>query len=61
MTIETMTREDFFTACPEELHEQMREELAQWENGDLCKWITCTVDSMGRIDSTASPRPGNIA
>ena len=58
-TTEILTREDFFIACPEELHDQMAEELDQWAMGANCRRVECTVDSLGRIDCESSPRPAD--
>ena len=35
------------------------DELAQWNNGNVCNKIAVSLDSLGRLDSQSSPRPAD--
>ena len=37
--------------------DDLRDELAEWEDGDTCENIEVTLGSLGRLDSESSPRP----
>ena len=54
---ETMARAGFEAYCPEELYDELMAALNEWEGGDTCTHITCTVDSLGRLDGESSPAP----
>ena len=40
-----------------DIQQSLTAELEGYDTGDVCEWITCTTDSLGRIDSQSSPRP----
>ena len=42
-----------------DIQASLRTDLIEWAGGDTCEQIEVSMDSMGRLDSESSPRPGD--
>lgn len=55
----TVSRDVFFDhLVPPQLADRMEHELLEWASGDVCETVEYLPDSLGRVDSESSPRPG---